>query len=531
MVLGREVAVSEISRVHCPPFDVFSDLHRKTSPYDDQFQPPFFFQPYSVRLSCTVPQDSRRLSVPVMASSSEMDVEKPPEVEAASSGPPNSPSTDGQSRSLSTLLALLPREIFFHILSYSISISGGLQISNNPKYASNLSLIGSLLKIDSAAKYEIRRLIFSQPLHIYITTGDVCNCEKVQKWIRRPFQKSEDVPPMTLLLRKMLQLPLDKWQSIVIHFQPELKEEGCFPRQIGNGWSNLCSFDHGFVEEKSRKVEKTDRCNETAWSFIHGVERVRRQSKILGQTLRRLSQTERRLWNSVLNHEFNDDQYYTSSTSKLLGFSFYNPKPGTRFPTTKFIFEDVDISKSHKFLLKEADTSTPGNFLYNEVDDLELRKVPFWEIHMVFDLISPWRWNASTSLSEQIALPRSISLCVVAELPKLPQERGSGYYPDGAQTCLAQLQGEFSAWWSRKPNWVRQHVVSYMSYVISPNKPNGMDWYFSTAQLTTDYPLPTVANAAVIAFGAVQSQSPDGSETITQWQGDFIGSGRSIEGY
>jgi hypothetical protein len=144
------------------------------------------------------------------------------------------------------------------------------------------------------------------------------------------------------------------------------------------------------------------------------------------------------------------------------------------------------------------------------------REVPLWDMNMVFDLVSPWRWTSIQDSFHQIELPPTIVLC----LWDWDTQIGHAAFPNSPEVYLARLREQFLSWWQRNlryPEW-----STSLPREIMGRRTMESDWYISKAPLKPDSVNRTIQGWPVLRINVSTSQLERKGAERTLWEGEFI---------
>ena len=369
-----------------------------------------------------------------------------------------------------TLLALnnyrIPTEIVSQILSNLVP--DGLRLSNDPACESDMTTVRALLNTSIRIKHEMLRHIFRHPLHIHISNGEICDCERMRKG---------EIP---LLIQKVSHLPLHRWLSVTVCFAPTTQEVSC---AVDHGSASYATFLEAPAAEHQ---------GPSGWEFMKAVDCVIRQSHQIGDALRFHCQPQRRQW------VYSGHRHRTIPS---LTFDCYDPYIRDGTLDTNFIFRDPKR-------------------INNEFGN---REIPIWEMTMIFHLVETWRWTSHGDPFQEIKLPPKIAVPVWnGSFQTLGSFQTEIAFPQGPERHTAQLAEDYSLWWQSKvayPDRPRN-----LAHRLVMRHYQGMDWYLSMAPLIQNSTSRTIAGTSVLRLEVSELDSEAGRGRVEHWKGEFIAS-------
>ncbi|KIW88662.1 uncharacterized protein Z519_10708 [Cladophialophora bantiana CBS 173.52] len=392
-------------------------------------------------------------------------------------------------------ITLLPEEITSRVIG--CVVGDGLRVSNGARYDVNLETIRSLLKTSVSIRRETLRQVFRRPLRFCLSGEKTCDCEPLLESIGHKECRC------TLLLDKIVRLPLSKWTALVVHFVPLVPAVAAQEVDVDvDGADDLQGDDQQRPEKQTSRQTAVD---DSGWAlrgeFLAVVQRVKHYSRSLSTTLYFLLKQR-----ANLSCDAACCGVIEMSRRRHYGpvYCSYDPK----FPALPF-----DVS----FVFE----SPPVDVLSGGGEDRTL--MPLWTMNMVNGLLMPWwRFITKRGVSQQIKLPSSIAAAFTMGRDRISQE-----FPHRPTAVAERLQRDFADFWAIKPGLIPSYdAASLWPCVV--NFDGSFEWYMNPAPLKQAPTRWTIRGVPVIRIVVPEpdtAEQGDGDDdSSARWRGEFLAS-------
>ncbi|OAP57552.1 hypothetical protein AYL99_08290 [Fonsecaea erecta] len=413
-------------------------------------------------------------------------------------------------------MPFLPEEIVSRIIS--AVVGDGLRVSTGAAQDDEVDrvTIRSLLATSVAARRETLRQVFRRPLRFRLGGEQgTCDCPPQLDIIGHKECRC------TLLLQKIVRLPLARWTRVVVHFDP-------FPVQVDDGGGG----DHNTGQ--TRQAEAEDEGDGTGGGgrgvavrseFRAAVQRVTHYSRSLATTLYYLLKQR-----ANLSCEAACCGVIEMSRRRHYGpvYCSYDPKFPALPYDVDFVFETPPgpaLTSTSRHCI------TPPGSGEEEDDDDDETHMPLWTMNMVDALLMPW-WRFVSKrppTARQITLPATIAAAFTMGRDRIATE-----FPHRPADVAERLQRDFGAFWAVRPGSISSSddatAASLWPCVVKFD--GSLEWYLSPAPLlkrkekavattatTTKW---TIRGVPVLRIEVPDRDSDDSSEG--RWKGEFLAS-------
>ncbi len=355
----------------------------------------------------------------------------------------------------------LPAEVISHIISYFVV--DGLKISIDPSHESDMATIHALLATNLEIKRETLRQIYNQPLTINIVNGACCGCSKEAL-------HDSNIHKMSIV-NKIMEVPLDNWPKIGVHFIPKMK-------------TNMCDITDNKI---------TSKIDPMGMQFDLAMKCIARQSDALARFVRFQYHPTQRYFRDVLDGSGGRDMLTTLTLR-------YNPKPEDAFEAPRRCYLNLA-------------------FFFDDDDEIRSagmnRGVPLWAWLIIVELLEHWFWSSRVGGCDQIRLPASMSTAF-----RHLYDDGTirTFFPSNPQGLADYFQTLFWQWW-RPGLQLDKPEISLAN--INQTCPSRSTFQFFPNPNPT-LPLPFDRRWTFCGIGVLRVSVSRGEDGVESWKGELL---------
>ena len=307
----------------------------------------------------------------------------------------------------------LPAEVISEIISYFVD--DGLEISTDPSRESDMATIHALMATNLQVKRETLRQIYSQGLWINIVDGVSCGCAEVTL-------DKFNVHKVTSI-KKILNLPLQKWPGVIVRFVPTGSPRVCDVRRSTYYRSN----------------------DPTDIKFDNAIDCIVRQSDNLARFLRFPYHPTQRYSRDP------EDQYMEKIFLTTLALR-YTPIP------VKSRTKPEKCPLNFILFFHGCEETLSAN---------ASRNVPLWEWYTVCRLLHHWSWSRIVSNRNQIRLPQLMGAAFVPGRCSVTDPVIQECFPGNPQKLTDHFRHLFWQWWTegRESDWYPDRRIGLLDVI------------------------------------------------------------------